>query len=94
MLPLLADFAFGRNSFGQLGVENGFASETPDPVLFANDVGNPGGRLGNEVVLNVVAGYSHTLVMTGSAGDAGPRSVWGMGTNEKGELGLAPAIDR
>jgi len=84
------DFAFGRNSFGQLGFDNEFAPETPQPVLFANDVGNPGGSLGNEVVLEVNAGFSHTVALTGSADGGGNRSVWAVGTNEKGELGMEP----
>jgi hypothetical protein len=80
------DFTFGNNIWGQLGVEASRGEYEVQPWLFSNDVGNPKAKLDNENVVQIVAGYSHTLVITQSGSGPG-LSVWAFGSNDHGELG-------
>ena len=77
----------GNNFWGQLGagwVLNSTAQVNSAPVQVANDVGNSGGGLNNDQVLQVSAGFSHTLFLTTE------RLLWAAGQNVYGQLGKAP----
>jgi alpha-tubulin suppressor-like RCC1 family protein len=72
-------YCWGRNNFGQLGIEDNVLNNTPNPV--------PQPVSGNLVFTSIVAGSVQTCALT----SAGAAYCWG--SNERGELGSAATYE-